>query len=383
MIRLETSVRTELCAILRSERTRSELAALPQETWLVLAETSRREGVASLLRHQLRQMRVYDAVAPDAYRTLEDAYVKTRERNLWFFGELARLERALPPKIKSLVLLKGAVLAASLYPNITLRPLGDVDLLVRETDLHSVCASGNQLGYALVENVWNEMGMRELVGHHLLLTDEKTNSYTFEIHWDLMALDWQTYLPPTEWFWANTEPLDTPIVRAARLVQFNPTAQFIHLATHLFLHHVTERRLVWLYDLHLLLVQRGAAIDWEEVQNIAHTHKLGSLLHALEIQLRESFGTGFPTFPDVSSNHSAQWVQTIEHASTRPARYWRTVSNLKGRTRLEFLARMFFPSTAFLRAKYHPHPAWLVWVYYPYRWLIFFIESVTTLVRGH
>jgi hypothetical protein len=51
------------------------------------------------------------------------------------FDVLERLLLEFSKKGIEVILLKGAALAVTLYPDNTLRPMGDLDLLIKESDL--------------------------------------------------------------------------------------------------------------------------------------------------------------------------------------------------------------------------------------------------------
>ncbi len=55
------------------------------------------------------------------------------------------------PQIKTIVL-KGAMLAETVYPNIALRSMGDIDLLIHKDDLDRAAKRILELGYIFNEH---------------------------------------------------------------------------------------------------------------------------------------------------------------------------------------------------------------------------------------
>ena len=134
-----------LCQILSDPADIALTSTLGADEWRPLAAAARREGVAPLLHYTLKEAGSLADVPPDVQTDLRQDYYATTARNLLVYRELSRILTALSAPPQSLisnvqssiptVVLKGAALAATLYPAIGLRPMGDLDLLVPENHL--------------------------------------------------------------------------------------------------------------------------------------------------------------------------------------------------------------------------------------------------------
>src|SRR5205085_983227 len=62
------------------------------------------------------------------------------------------------------------------------------------------------------------------------------------------------------WFWQRTEAVQ---INGTAVRILNPTAQLVHLGSHVGLHHQDKPRLIWFYDLALLVTRRGGELDWQ------------------------------------------------------------------------------------------------------------------------
>ena len=76
-----------------------------------------------------------------------------------------------------------------------------------------------------------------------------------EPHWWLTNNPFYVRRLAVDYFWQRTMAANIGGVPAQVLA---PTAQFLHLAMHLYLHH-DDRQLLWLFDLALLLARDGQA----------------------------------------------------------------------------------------------------------------------------
>jgi hypothetical protein len=143
---------------------------------------------------------------------LRQAYYAATVRNFLIYRELSRILTALntqypipntQPPIP-VILLKGAALAATLYPSIGLRTMGDLDLLVPQDRLVEAVACLKALGYV---EPYPEMaaGLNALVGHHVHLRSSQNIPLAVELHWTLVSNEHDSRAPSLPWFWQQTE----------------------------------------------------------------------------------------------------------------------------------------------------------------------------------
>ena len=96
---------------------------------------------------------------------MHKAYVHNAIKNLELYHEISKVLAALQDNAIPVIVLKGAALAALVYPNIALRPMRDVDLLIRDDDIWSVDKIILQLGY---ENIRIPVSkIRAIWGRHM------------------------------------------------------------------------------------------------------------------------------------------------------------------------------------------------------------------------
>ena len=91
-------------------------------------ELARRERVGPLLYDAVRKKHLLPAEVETALR---QSYYLTAACNLRLFAALDQALRALAARGIEVIVLKGAALAQTVYPSVALRPMGDLDVLVR------------------------------------------------------------------------------------------------------------------------------------------------------------------------------------------------------------------------------------------------------------
>lgn len=354
--------------------------------WDAVLTLAREERIAPLLYHQLTEAG-WPAQAPDFFRRqLQDAYHAAIARQLLFEKELRRVAQALTalPGRPPILLLKGAALAATLYPDPALRPLTDLDLLLPRHALDAAAEALRALGYqeafpSLAPGADHEMH------HHLHLHGGPRARIAVELHWSLIAgaADWRA--PSLTWFWEQTEPF--PPYPELRML--TPTAHLLYLSAHLMLQHgAAQARLLWFYDLHLLLTQEAERLDWEALLARARAYRWAPALRAALMEVHARFGTPLPpgVLDTLAHHEDPRALRFVRRrASPLQTRATATLDKIRAlnwSARLRWTWRLLCPSSAYMRWRYAPHPEWLWPVYYPYRWLDMLWEGGRTLYRA-
>ena len=98
--------------------------------WDELARAAHVEGVGPLLYWQLSQSGRLSSLPEKTRDFLLLLYGGTRIQNQEMFKELESLAHAFHQGGIELVALKGICLALTVYPDVALRPIGDMDVLV-------------------------------------------------------------------------------------------------------------------------------------------------------------------------------------------------------------------------------------------------------------
>lgn len=366
---METVV-TMLCQALLGQAMPEAWGGLTAAEWDRLAMLAANHGVETLLCQRFTADGWPAPLPAAARQKLRAAAYTSRAHNLQLYQELGRLLALLTP-LTPLVLLKGAALGPGLYAQPALRPLTDLDLLVPSTALAAVTSCLLAHGYRMVPSLAPELLPQ--VEPHIALLGGPGGDLSVELHWGLTAgsADWRA--APIDWFWQQTEPWAAPtgFVAQAGALRFSPTAQLLHLAAHLVLRHGnTPTRLIWVYDLHLLVGQ--SPIDWPLLVAQARALGWGAVVVAALAQASQCFGTPVPTWV-LNALHEPLDARTAFYgpASTsyRLRTTWSDLAQIDLPIRLRLLLRVIFPSRAYLRANYQPVWGKLWPLAYPYRWL--------------
>ncbi|OGV89367.1 MAG: hypothetical protein A3K19_20370 [Lentisphaerae bacterium RIFOXYB12_FULL_65_16] len=180
---------------------------LNDSDWQALIERAQTEKVAALLCWRLQASPAWADIPEAARRRLQQAYYHTAAANVRIIEETRELRNLLAAQGVPVALLKGLHLASAVYANPTVRPIGDMDLLLRRADLATAREALLNAGYRIpVPHAWQQRRF-ERDHHHLAPMVRADSGIWVELHWHILP-NGTPGRPDIEGIWARTEPLD-------------------------------------------------------------------------------------------------------------------------------------------------------------------------------
>lgn len=249
--------------------------------WDRVCALAERHGVAALcgwtLSYQLDEVELERLAVPEhARKTLREAYLFHLLRNESLRGDLTVVSQAMEAHRVDALVLKGPWLAFHAYPDPGARPVGDIDLCVREDDYIRARLALLDAGYAaapgLPESAEGAL-RRAHYGQQLRFTARGRRPV--ELHFRLVNIG-----PPDRserWVWesARTLALDDLVLRVP-----GPDAMLLHLVLHASQHAFSVLRL--LHDIRWASEADAAKLDPPAVvRRIRELHCGAAAYHAL------------------------------------------------------------------------------------------------------
>lgn len=376
--------RTVLVLALSGRQAEVPWEQLTEAEWEHLLTIAKAEGVAPLLSWVFRSGSWPPAIPAPIRSRLTNLYYDAIARSVMLHQELNHVLAAFTRAGIPVVVLKGAALATTLYPKPALRPMGDLDLLVRSKHLAHAEAIVKELRFT-PEPQKIGLGMESLLAYEANFDGGREMSIHLELHWNLIGGERSRYRPRIEWFWQRTQSIELSGVPTLML---DPTANLLYLTAHLMIKHsVPERRLIWFYDLHLLIKDCGDHIDWGDL--IGRAAEFGWLpaLHQAIRQVHDYFDTPVPSAVPDQLAERARKVSYQEpgaesgRVNSRVTSMWHRLSALDKTALFRVLLGLLFPSRAYLRQRYRFRANWLWPLWYVYRWGDMILDSVLTMAR--
>jgi hypothetical protein len=195
------------------------------------------------------------------------------------------------------VVLKGAVLAFIAYPYCSLRPVSDIDLLVRPECLAKALELIDEAGFQCPKRFEfsNPASLKDFVvpGEEISLPLEKPDTQVLiEVHTQLESAE--PWFPvPIGNVWERTEETDWNDVR---ILILDPHEFLFHLVLHLARGHFFSLGLRPLLDVHLWVELQGRRLDWERIATECVRRGYGDWMYLTLKIVRDIFATQVPAY---------------------------------------------------------------------------------------
>jgi hypothetical protein len=340
--------------------------------WETIVEDAAQQGLISFLRKWCSDAPADQQPPAPLLDRVKASAVRTAAKNLLLGQELAAILLACTARNLACVPIRGLALAQQLYGELSTRPLGDIDLLVRRESLPDIADLLTALGFS-------EMDRRPGFAR----TYSNTLEFVKKRHgWVLVEPHWTIAYPP----FADRIDMEAVFLRCVRGHVLGVESRLLgredlllHLCFHL-IHRKDDAPMLWFYELDRLIRQAGLSLDWSQMVGVAS--KAGQDLFLLEAlrQVNCLFRTPIPervlagpaTTAVMDSVRSGG--HTIEH---RVLELLAGSSNADGReslalffaltgfrTKVRYAAALLVPSSEFMRLHYGLSSRWQVGVHY-------------------
>lgn len=248
------------------------------------------EGVTGLIYDRLKKNRLEQFVPGSILIRFESVYYTYFAQNALFYEELSRVSAALEKGGIPVIMLKGVFLAAGIYENIALRPMRDLDLLVKKEDILSVVETLGQSGYKPIVSVKEQL--ENPFNYSLTLAQKNVglhDSVTVDLHWHILNSSWLMGLSSRKCDMKHVwESVEIVVLEGIRMRVLSCEYLLISLAINAFSH--CYERLILLADFAEVLKQYKAKVDWNTVYGKAKICHLENILeYTSELVSKKSF----------------------------------------------------------------------------------------------
>ena len=233
--------------------------------WEQVIAVSSREGVAAIVYDRLRKNRLERFVPGPVLSRFESVYYTYSAQNILLFAELKQIIWELEQASVSAITLKGAFLAAVVYENVALRPMKDLDLLVKKQDVAKAVASLKHSGYLPIVDVKQQL--KDPFAYSVTLQKENAGINTgvsLDLHWHILNTSWLMGLSAgscdMQRIWEAAQPV---VINDIRILALSPEDLLICLAVNAFTH--CYQRIILLVDFVMVLNHYQGKISWDFV----------------------------------------------------------------------------------------------------------------------
>lgn len=339
--------------------------------WEYILEYATKNGIAPLIYKYINAASLKHSVPVQIYEKLRNSYFHTFSKNTRLFDDFSAILRSFEIEGIQCVLLKGIVLAEFVYQDIGLRPMDDIDILVREEDLdtaHQILLDNGFVSSLIVKSKFIGQYVKS---HHL--PPYRKGSSTIEVHRHIQTERSSHQININE-IWSRAVPLQMGI---NRVLVPDDSDMLIHLITHLDTHFsYSGFRFGGFCDIAEFIKFRN--INWDSVLLFAERYNVSSLLlnyvslvsTGFEIKLPSGISSKLQNNRDLESRFLALIQNKDFHTNDRNFNL-EQLSEVKGLgNKLKYLAGDLFPSPKFIMLRFGLKQNWKAYFYYPVRIII-------------
>ncbi|MEO7908823.1 MAG: nucleotidyltransferase family protein [Roseiflexaceae bacterium] len=222
-------------------------------------------GIGPLLDHAAARWLDADALHSTLRSYLAEQRCLSAERVTLLLHDLAEILFACEQEQIAAIPLKGSLLATHYYAEPGLRPMNDLDLLVRPADEQRMLRLLTRLGYQLIARSQKHLMLARPEAHGPVVSytgEHPDNPRSLDLHTRLAEYFWGIRYDLTDEAWADSAPSRLQDVEARVL---GPTTLLHHLAIHASSDAIARRlRLLHLADIALVAAKLDPA-DWERI----------------------------------------------------------------------------------------------------------------------
>ena len=333
------------------------------------------EDLAPLV-YQLTRAR--GIIPPDLDRDLAMTYYATAAQNALRLTDLEQVLGLMTSAGVCVALLKGAALIETVYGNAAVRPMEDVDLLVRQESLP-----------AAVEVLSGFCGVPPSSAGPIDAFVERDREVTFQkagesntlfdLHWQVLDSPYYPHMLFTNWIWESAIPLR---VGSTAAMSPSPEAMLLHLCGHNLI-DAGRKELLWLYDI-ACLISKCSTLDWDLLADKARLYGLvlpiqhavsrigGVWKNLIPLPAVEKVGT---LAASRAEKAFYDWAASADRAEVRLVRV--NLNSLPSwPERLRYMGGSIFPPLSYMQHRYKIRNPFWVWLTYPYRWLLSLYRAV-------
>jgi len=224
------------------------------------------------------------------FATLKNFYYLTLTRNIYLWKEFCYIQDLLHQVGIKVIPLKGIILIKTLYYNIGLRSMEDIDILVQEKDLVFAKRQLLRMGYQkylqnLPEDYWKK--------YHCHFSFRNPNkNIILDIHWALAPSRPDKIDINEIWQRAEIQKIED-----SKVLVLSREDILLSLCLHICknISNLQHPKLKELYDIHELISQYGKRLDWDYVINKIILWKLKGCFFYLYILSKTHLSTPWPT----------------------------------------------------------------------------------------
>ncbi len=242
--------------------------------WNLLSKKASFHGVSTFIYYSLKKHNLTYLLPPGVLNKFKEDYYKLALKNENLIKKINEISEIVKDKI---ILLKGGYLVNNLYPNIGIRSMGDIDILVekeRAAHVWNILKSNGFVRHGPYRQSTAKLTVHNKIVqfHHLDVL--RSENCDVEVHSNLFEHH--------DFFHVTERALQKSVSINSNNTLHRLSNEFflIHLCSHFYLHNYLHKQmgknLRMLCDINEFILERDHDIDWNEIDEICSDPELKS-----------------------------------------------------------------------------------------------------------
>jgi hypothetical protein len=271
------------CCRAEDERAKNKLIGEERKDidWNYFLKKARENAVSAIVYFRLNKNKSdFPDIPQEILEELKSNYYLNATKNTLLFEELGRALEAFKKSGLPVIALKGAALAETAYGNLALRPMTDIDLLVKKEDMFRIDEELRRLGYWSSDRSVNDV---DFLATYLMTLDYRTtspNSPSFHIHWHFVnsTVPNEIYIRhiQMEDIWKDAEKA---IISNVETLVMAPHHLLIHLSEHALRVTHSLGKLSFLCDISEAINFYQERLNWERLLESSFKFHLNPMVY--------------------------------------------------------------------------------------------------------
>lgn len=333
--------------------------AIGADRWPTICDVACRDGLAGLLLTAAKRLNL--SIPNACADQLGEQAMRVAAANLHRRARLRDIAAAFSADGLELMTFKGMALLTQVYRRAELRPMGDIDLMIRPSQVNDACRTLERLGCRTGPSLLRDDFFPRLHYEREYHTPAP-QPIKLDVHARPLRPAWHRRHLPDDALWENRQTID---IAGVAIHVPSPEIGLIHLLAHAALHGGV--RLLWFMDIALYVRSASHRFDWSCFLDRVETWRLTGAVRAGLRSAETAMGPIVPQFVRERINRSP--VGVVErvvlahapHDAARPVRaavlQWLTMGGI--RSRAGYLAALLWPGRRHLAGIYaRRHRGW-------------------------
>lgn len=308
--------------------------------WAELERKACIHGVDTFIYYSLKNNNLSHLVPSEIFKRFREQFYVNAIRNSIFIEGINTLSSIINDKI---ILLKGAYLIQYLYPNIAIRSMCDIDILLEKekskTNWNKLLNHGFSPGSSLPKSTVHEKNASHLPPIY-------SDQFMTEVHWNLFG--GERFYAVTQKAWLEIHQLENNIYSLSSEVLL------IHLCVHFYKHLKNAAGLRMLCDINELILKEDHTINWDKIDKLCSDQDLRNEVSLALTYTHILLNTPIPSLYIDKEVEIDLDALTTGNPRNRIIRYLFTLRQFnRPLDRIKYVFRTIFPSSKWMNATYN------------------------------